>query len=186
MGAGQDSARLQTMSSSDAGSQQAAKVDDGALPHAVRALIGRSTTRTYEVCARDIKRFAQAIAETDPIHSDHSRARALGYPGIVAPPLYYQSMTFEDVDPGQLPPDGSPIELELPLPAKRTVGGSSDYRVYRLVCAGERVTIVTTLQNVAVEQGRSGLLYLVEIRSDFSASDGERLATEIATYVKRV
>lgn len=156
-----------------------------AIPAAARALIGRTATRRYVVTDRDIKRFAQAIGETSGIHYDEGAAHAAGFETIVAPPLFCQVMTFEDLPLDQLPADGSPGELAVPLPAERTVGGGSEYRVHRLVRAGEVVTVTTSLQDVSVKRGRSGPLYLVAIETVFADVDGRPIASELATYVKR-
>jgi acyl dehydratase len=90
----------------------------------------------YTVTARDIKRFAQAIGETNPVHYDEELAKGTVHGGIVAPPLFCQSLTYEDAAVHELDPDGSPIELSAPIPARRVVGGSSEYRISRLVRPG--------------------------------------------------
>ena len=155
------------------------------LPESVTSRIGVSKTRRYQVTARDIKRFAQAIGETDPVHFDEAYARTTRYGTIVAPPLFCQTLTYEDVAPEQLPADGSPVELDVPIPATRAVGGSSEYTIERLVRAGEVITVTSTLRDVATKQGRSGTLYLVVVETRFVAADGEPVATEVATYIKR-
>jgi acyl dehydratase len=156
------------------------------LPDEVLRRIGVSRTRRYQVTARDIKRFAQAIGATDPVHFDEVFARSTRYGGIVAPPLFCQSLTYDDVPPEQLPADGSPVELAVPIPAQRAVGGGSEYTIQRLVRPGDVVTVTSTLKEVYTKEGKSGLLYLVVVETRFVAADGEPLASEIATYIKRV
>ena len=94
-------------------------------------------------------------------------------------------MTFEDLPLDQLPADGSPAELTVPLPAERTVGGGSEYRVHRLVRAGEVVTVTTVLRDVTVKSGRSGPFFVVAVETEFADSNGHPIASELATYVKR-
>ncbi len=156
-----------------------------AIPPAVAALIGRPTTRTYLVTARDIKRFAQAIGERNPVHYDEQFARNTAHGGIVAPPLFCQSLTYEDVPPEELGADGSPREINLPIDATRTVGGGSQYTVHRLVRAGEWITVTSELRDVRTKQGRSGVLYLIDVETRFSDAGGQPVATELATYIKR-
>ena len=156
------------------------------VPAEASALIGRSSTRRYSVTARDIKRFAQAIGEPNPIHFDEAAAHAAGFETIVAPPLFCQAMTFEDHPLEELPADGSPGELAVPLPAERTVGGGSEYHIHRLVRAGEEVTVTTSLRGITVKQGKTGPLYLVVIETKFADSNGRPIAAETATYVKRL
>jgi acyl dehydratase len=137
------------------------------------------------VTRRDIRRFAQAIGATDRVHYDETYARTTHHGAIVAPPLFCQSLTYEDVPPHELPPDGSPVELYVPIPAQRTVGGGSDYRIHRLVRAGETITVTSQLKDIYTKQGKSGLLYMVVVETVFEDERGEPVAAETATYIKR-
>jgi acyl dehydratase len=151
-----------------------------------RAMIGVKRTRQYWVTPRDIRRFAQAIGSKDPVHYDESYARSTRHGGIVAPPLFCQSLTYEEVWPEELLPDGSPKELDVPIPAKRTVGGGSDYRIHRLVRAGDIITVTSWLRDIVVKQGKSGVLYLVSVETVFTDATGADVAAETATYIKRI
>lgn len=155
------------------------------VPDEVRRLIGVVKRRRHEVTARDIKRFAQAIGETNPVHWDEEFARASRHGGIVAPPLFCQSLTYEDVPLEELPPDGSPLELAVPLPATRTVGGGSEYTVHRLVRPGDVIEISSTLKDVYAKQGRSGPLYMVVVETTFTDAQNQPVASEVATYIRR-
>jgi len=150
------------------------------------AMIGAKKVRQYEVTKRDIKRFAQAIGETNPIHYDEDYAKKTRHGTIIAPPLFCQMFTFDDVPTDRLPADGSPIEIDVPVPAKRTVGGASSYEILRPVKAGDRITVKSTLREVFIKEGRSGKLYFVVIETEFSNQEKELVARETATYVKRV
>lgn len=155
------------------------------VPASVRALVGVEKTRRVHVTANDIKRFAQAIGADDPVHYDEEHARTTRHGRIVAPPLFCQALTYEDVPREQLGADGSPAEINIDIPAPRAVGGSSDYKINRLVAAGETITVASRLADVYVKQGRSGPLYMVVVETDFSDEDGELVASETATYIKR-
>lgn len=150
-----------------------------------RALIGATKVRRCEVTARDIRRFAQAIGATDPVHFDEDYARSTRYGRVVAPPLFCQTLVFEDVPPDRLPADGSPIEVCLPIPARRTVGGGSTFTVHRPVRAGETIVVTSQLKDVYAKEGRSGLLFMVVIETRFDDADGKPVASETATYIKR-
>jgi len=155
------------------------------IPAEARALIGVKKVRRCKVTSRDIQRFAQAIGATDPVHFDEEYARSTRHGTIVAPPLFCQALTFEEVSPDRLPADGSPLELCVPIPAERTVGGSSDYTVHRLVRAGETITVTSQLKDVYAKQGKSGLLYMVVVETRFDDASGAPVASETATYIKR-
>ena len=146
------------------------------IPEEVRALIGVKRTRSHYVTEHEIIRFAQATG------SSISRSGGV----IEAPLLFSQALAYEAAPLEQLPADGSPRELHVPIPAARTVGGSSEYVIHRRVRAGETVTIESSLKDVYTKQGRSGVLYLVVVETRFTASDGKSIAHEIATFIKRV
>lgn len=152
----------------------------------VLAMIGKEKIRRYEVTKRDIKRFAQGIGETDPIHFDEDYAKSTKYGTIIAPPLFCQMFTFEDVPAEELPSDGSPIEIDVPVPAQRTVGGASSYEIFQRVKAGDQITVKSTLKDVLTKEGKSGRLYFIIVETEFSNQRNELLAKETATYIKRV
>ncbi|HWI21731.1 MAG TPA: MaoC family dehydratase N-terminal domain-containing protein [Baekduia sp.] len=156
------------------------------IPEAVRALIGVTKTREVQVTLRDIKRFAQAIGETNPLHYDEDFARTTRHGRVVAPPLFCQALTYDDLPPAQLGADGAPTEIDLDIPAQRAVGGSSDYRIDRLVAAGETITVISQLQDIYIKQGRSGPLYMIVVKTDFIDQQGDSVASETATYIKRI
>lgn len=158
---------------------------DEHLPEVVREAIGVAKKRRFEVTARDIKRFAQAIGETNPIHYDEAHAKQTRHGGIVAPPLFCQAMAYEDAPPEELLPDGSPLEISVPVPATRTVGGGSEYTIHRLVRPGDVIDVTSRLKDVYAKQGRSGLLYMIVVETTFNDQNGEPVAAETATYIKR-
>jgi len=156
------------------------------IPAEALAMIGTRKVRRCEITKRDIKRFAQAIGETNPIHYDEDAARASGHGSIVAPPLFCQTLAYDDVPPEGLLPDRSPIEMHVPIPAQRLVGGSSDYVIHRLVRPGDVLTTTTELKNLYVKEGKSGPLYFVVVEMRVEDQHGEPVATETATYIKRI
>lgn len=148
------------------------------LPEEVLDRIGVEKIRRYQVTARDVRRFAQAIGDREPeVSSDGT---------LVAPALFCQVFMFEDVPAEELPADGSPKELDVPVPAKRTVGGGSEFEVFAPVRSGDVITVYSKLKDVIVKEGKSGTLYLVVVETRFDNQLGEPVAREIATYVKRV
>ncbi|MCC6630837.1 MAG: MaoC family dehydratase N-terminal domain-containing protein [Gammaproteobacteria bacterium] len=151
----------------------------------VLALLGSARERKHLVTALDIRKFAQAIGETNPVHYDDAAAKAAGFSGIVAPPLFFQTMTFDAVPLEQLPPDGSPIELHVPVPANRAMGGASEYIVRRLALVGELVTVRSVLKDVQAKCGKAGEIYAIVVQTDFTDASGDLMASEKATYLKR-
>jgi hydroxyacyl-ACP dehydratase HTD2-like protein with hotdog domain len=158
---------------------------DNSVPEDALAMIGVEKVCRYVVTKRDIKRFVQAIGETNPIYFDESCAKSTGYGVIHAPPLFCQIFAFEDVAPDRLPNDGSPIEMDVPIPAKRTVGGASSYEIFRRIKVGDQITAKSVLTDVFTKRGKSGQLYFVVVETEFSDQQNKPVAKEIATYIKR-
>jgi hypothetical protein len=84
-----------------------------------------------------------------------------------------------------LPADGSPIELNVPVPATRAMGGSSDYTLKRPAGAGEWIHVRSRLNDVQAKRGKSGPLYAIIVQTDFIDAGGTLVASETATYLKR-
>lgn len=158
---------------------------DRSIAQEVLVRIGVKKVCRYDVTKRDIKRFAQAIGEANPVHFDQDYAAHTRYGTIVAPPLFCQMFTFEDVPPDWLPPDGSPSEIDVPIPAQRTVGGASSYEIFQRVKAGDQITATSVLKDVFSKDGASGRLYFIIVETEFSNQRGEPVAKETATYIKR-
>jgi hydroxyacyl-ACP dehydratase HTD2-like protein with hotdog domain len=148
------------------------------LPAEVLAQIGVEKARRYEVTARDVRRFAQAIGDPEPAMTSDG--------ALVAPALFCQVFMFEDVPASELPPDGSPKELDVPVPAKRTVGGGSDFELLGSVRSRDVITVRSKLKDVITKEGKSGTLYLVVVETMFHNQLDELVARETATYVKRI
>lgn len=159
---------------------------DTALSTELSALIGVVSTRKYTVTARDIKRFAQAIGDDDPLYFDEEYARKSKHGGIVAPYLFFQALTYDDAPVASLAADGSPPELNIPIPAERAVGGGSRYELFARARPGDEITVHSKLNKVYTKTGRSGLLYFIEVLTEFYNEAALLMARETATYIKRV
>jgi hydroxyacyl-ACP dehydratase HTD2-like protein with hotdog domain len=148
-------------------------------------MIGVERLRRYEVTDRDIRHFAQAIGMGELVAQVEGPALDGQPSALVAPPLFCQVFTFDDVTPERLPPDGSPAEMDVPIPARRAVGGGSCFEVFQRVQAGDSITVKSTLQDVFTKQGKSGVLYFIVVVTEFSNQKGQLIARETATYIKR-
>ena len=155
------------------------------IPPDTLAMIGVEKVRTYEVTRKDIKRFAQAIDDPNPKFRDGDSEHAAVQPAIVAPPLFCQAFAFEDVELEALPPDGSPVEINIPLPAEKTVGGGSVFEVFGQIRSGDRITVKSKVADVYTKQGRSGKLFFVVVESCFYNQNDELVSKETATFIKR-
>lgn len=148
------------------------------LSQEILECIGVRKVLSYEVTTRDIRRFSHAIGAGEPRQLPDGR--------LIAPSLFCQTYMFEDVPVDQLPSDGSPSELDVPIPAQRTVGGQSDFLICGPVFSGDKITVSSKLSDVQIKEGKSGLLYLVIVETAFHNQHNELVSREKATYVKRI
>lgn len=147
--------------------------------------IGSESEKYYEVTERDIKRFAQAIDDPDLLYSDSEYAGNTEHGGIIAPALFCQTMAYDDIPVDQLKRDGSPKEIDAPLPTERVLGGGSKFIIGESVRPGDRIKVRKKVIDVYQKKGKSGLLYFVVIENLWTNQLGEMVAQETATYIHR-
>lgn len=148
------------------------------LSKEVLELIGIEKKSVYEVTEKDIRRFSQVAGVKNIQKLEDGR--------LVAPLLFCQTFIFEDVPTEYLPPDGSPAELNIPIPAKRAVGGQSNFEFYLPITSGDQIMVRRKLKNVEIKNGKTGLLYLITVETLFHNQNEDLVSKEIATYVKRI
>lgn len=90
--------------------------------------------------------FAKAIGETDPVYTDVEAARAAGYADLPAPPTV---LFAAELDGGVI--DRMVQDLQLPL--ARMLHGEQSFRYHRPVCAGECVTVRSTISEIYDKKG---------------------------------
>jgi len=159
---------------------------DKDIPQAAKELIGIEKERAYTVTERDIHRFAQAIGDSNPLYHDPEFGKQTRYGSMVSPPLFGHAFAFEDVPPEALPPDGSPVEADVPIPAKRMVGGGSVFESYIRFRPGDTLRVRAKIKDLYTKAGRSGLLYFIVHETCFYNQRDELAAKETATFIKRV
>lgn len=149
------------------------------------AIIGKETVLHYQVTERDIRRFAQAIDDPNPLYADAEYAKNSGYDRVIAPPLFCQMFAYSDEPVSQLKEDGSPKEIDVPLPTKRVLGGGSSFEIGEPVKAGDVIKVVKKITDIYKKEGKSGILYFVVINNLWTNQDGQMVAHETATYIHR-
>jgi acyl dehydratase len=158
---------------------------NASIPEDTLKMIGVEKTTSFEVTLKDIKRFAQAIDDPNPLYSDQADMAISDSHEMVAPPLFCQAFAFEDVPLSALPPDGAPVEINIPLPVEKAVGGGSVFEIDGPVRPGDRITAKSRVSDVFTKTGRSGLLYFVIVETSFFNQHDQRVARETATFIKR-
>jgi hypothetical protein len=155
-----------------------------------RGMRGDPLTAPMPVSGDAIRRFVQAIMDTDPTYFDEAVAGASKFGGIAAPPLYpvhafrRPGGTPDPLQSVQDDPDADgtagtdAIGFGLPpidSPFKRLLNGGNEIEFFRCLHDGETSVARARYAEVTVKEGRSGAFLLVVIETEFSTTGGDKL-----------
>ena len=133
-----------------------------------------ATSEPWEVTASDIRAFADAIGDPNPVYRDEAAARDAGHEAIIAPPTFLIKMTFS-LDPSVF------IDPELGLNLSMVVHGEQEFRFERPVKVGDRLTGTPKITSIATK-GRNEFMV---IDAEVKTADGELVCTMGNTIVSR-
>ena len=140
-----------------------------------RDFIGRSarSEEPFEVTRGDIRRFALAIGDDNPIYLDPKAAADAGHPDVLAPPTFLITIGTSGGASFLADPD-------LGLQFAMVVHGEQRFDLHRPVRAGDLLDSTTRIADIR-DAGRNELMTLV---SDVTCA-GEPVATVTNTIVSR-
>lgn len=142
-----------------------------------RKWIGRTTKPSVlPIERRRVQFFAKAIGETAAIHLDPEAARAAGYSDVVAPPTF---IFAAEMDSGET----EALLRDLDIPLSRLLHGEQAFRYHRPVCAGEVITVQSTVDDIYEKKG--GALEFVVNTSRAVDQNGQPVAELSSVLVCR-
>lgn len=118
-----------------------------------------------------IRRFAEAIGDPDPIYRDEAAARAAGYAAIPAPPTFATSLRPNDVREG--------IDIDW----KKLLHAEQSYRFARPLLAGDRITLVQRIAQIYEKAGKSGVMDFIVMETTGHDAGGALVFTATSTVV---
>ncbi len=140
-----------------------------------RKQIGRTgEIRTYEVERGAIRRFAEAIGDSNPLFNDELASRNTRFGGMIAPPTFYRSM-------------GSPIpNVDLPGMGSqfRGLDGGSDWEYFHPIRVGDRISVQSRLADLRESEGRLGPMVFIVMETTYTNQFGEVCATQRSTAIR--
>jgi acyl dehydratase len=142
-----------------------------------RNAIGReSKPALNEVEKGAIRRFAEALGETNPIYFEEAAARAAGYRSVVAPPSFATTLRA-----------GSDLREGLMLtPGKHLLQAEQSFEYARPIVAGDRLTVRSRIADVAQRQTPSGLTDVVVIEDEGRDEAGDVVYRSRQLWVVRM
>lgn len=142
-----------------------------------RKWIGRESALSVLPIERTrVQLFAKAIGETAAIHLDPDAARAAGYRDVVAPPTF---IFAAELDSGEM----DALMCDLGIPLSQLLHGEQRFRFHKVVCAGDVVTVQSTVEDIYEKRG--GALEFVVSASRAVDEVGELVAEMRSVLVCR-
>ena len=114
-----------------------------------------------------IRKFAEAVGDTNPLWLDEEQAWKSIYGGIVTPPQMFCSSMLS----------GSETRPELPHPYKRILDGGGEWEFFRPVRLYDTITGVRRLADLYEREGRLGRM-LFAVRETTWTNQRDELVTK--------
>lgn len=157
------------------------------LTDELKAWVGRTFgpfAMPEEISASDVRRYADATGDRNPLWLDEAYARSYGYEGRIVPPTLVVDLSWrmreEEADATRA------WHFALPLPPNysdaRNAGREIEW--LRPVYVGDRLSIEHRIVDIQVRQGRAGLGVYVTRRSEYMNQKGEVVARVTHTLVR--
>lgn len=134
-----------------------------------RSNVGQASTPQDFVVERGaIRRFAEAIGDTNPLYVDETFAQARGYASVIAPPTF--PTTFR-------------MALPVALDLSHVLHGKQEYAYTRPIVAGETLRCVNTITQVYERAGSLGKMTFVVVETVGTQIQGEPVFSGTSTII---
>jgi acyl dehydratase len=142
-----------------------------------RDYIGRTYDggSTFEVGREHIRRFAEAIDDTNPAYIDPDAAKALGHPDVIAPPTFLTTVGMSMSGSGPISDPGLGLNYAM------VVHGEQRFVHHRPARPGDVLSAKTTIEDIR----DAGANELLKMRMDITTADGELICEAHNLVVSR-
>ena len=120
--------------------------------------------------------FAKATTETNPIYTDEQAAKAAGYSSLPAPPTFGFSLAMAKPDPFD-------NYLDIGIDLDRLLHASQEFEYIEPILAGDTITLRDSVKDIYDKKG--GALEFVVFESKATNQDGKPVLNMINTLVVR-
>lgn len=125
--------------------------------------------------ASQLRFFAKATGETDPVYIDEAAARDAGHPDLPLPPTFLFSLELVQ------PPSGWRDELGIKV--ERILHGEQSFTYHRMAYVGDTLHFVTRITDIYDKKG--GALDFLVRETRVTNQDGEHVADLRSVLVQR-
>ncbi|MEA2649077.1 MAG: hypothetical protein QOG61_1512, partial [Candidatus Binataceae bacterium] len=136
--------------------------------------IGKSgEARTIEVERGSIRRFAEAIGDSNPLFNSESEARHTCFGGMIAPPTFGRSLSAAIPD----------VKLDMG-DSFRGLDGGSDWEYLEPIRPGDRITVQTKIADLRESAGRLGPMVFITTETSYTNQFGQVCALQRSTAIR--
>ncbi len=125
--------------------------------------------------AGQLRFFAKATGETNPIYLDESAARDAGHPGLPLPPTFLFSLEIKQPASGW--------RQEMGIQPSRILHGEQSFTYHRMAYAGDVLRFESRISDIYDKKG--GALDFVVRETRVTNQDGEHVADLRSVLVQR-
>ena len=142
-----------------------------------KSFIGTKTEpRSVEVEKGQLKFFAKATGETNPIYFDESAAKAAGHSALPAPPTFLFCL-------GTMAPEKENILGKLGVNIGNVLHGEQQFTYAKPIYAGDTITLTTKISDIYDKRG--GALDFIVQDTEAVNQNGEAVGTGRTVIVVR-
>jgi acyl dehydratase len=142
-----------------------------------RSFVGLETApRSVEVEKGQLRAFAGATGETNPIYFDETAARAAGHPSLPAPPTFLFCL-------GLLAPETESAMARLGIDMGKVLHGEQSFTYGEPIHAGDTITLKTRISDIYDKRG--GALDFIVQDTEASNQNGKSVGVTRTVIVVR-
>ena len=163
------------------------------LPEEVSKFIGQTVgSSVFEIEKEVIRRFADAVDDSNPFYWDEEYAKKSKHGSIIAPPGFISSPWFSN-RPSKWPARGatsSEVTSGIrPALAKagfsRVLDGGMEYEFFTPAKAGDTITASSVIKDIIERSGATGKMAFLFTETTYTNQNGELVAKARSTSIHR-
>jgi acyl dehydratase len=159
------------------------------IPEELKKLIGTvGGIKFYEVEKGAIRRFADAVDDTNALYQDEEYARKSRYGAIIAPPGFFgwpQKQTRGSPLAVDIPPELETAFEKAGYPLSLVLDGGMEYEFFLPVRAGDILAAVTTIRNLRERSSETGSIIVSFLDTIYHNQNGDLVAKQQLMFVRR-
>ncbi|MGK2877111.1 MAG: MaoC family dehydratase [Solirubrobacterales bacterium] len=128
----------------------------------------------YVVGTEKIREYTAVTFDDSPLSNDEDAAKAAGYAGLVAPPMFAVVFSSKAAAPAMFDPE---VDMNFAM----MVHGAQDFTFHKPVVAGDRITTSASVKSIEASGGKGFYVYTTESTNQ----DGELVVSADWTCIVR-